>query len=69
MCGAEKRAEGLEYMHTKPKSHSGRIVDKPEVAPVGPIGNDKSACGTRLGDSRCQLSDYGLVSLMFVDRV
>ena len=23
---------------------SGRIVGKPEVAPVGPIGNDKSAC-------------------------
>jgi hypothetical protein len=23
---AEKRAEGLEYMHPKPSSHSGRIV-------------------------------------------
>ena len=29
-------------MHPKPSSHSGRIVGKPEVAPVGPIGNDKS---------------------------
>src|SRR6267154_621141 len=26
---AEERAEGLEYMHPKPSSHSGRIVDKP----------------------------------------
>jgi hypothetical protein len=28
---AEERAEGLEYMHPKPSSHSGRIVGKPEV--------------------------------------
>jgi hypothetical protein len=28
---AEKRAEGLEYMHPKPSSHSGRIVGNPEV--------------------------------------
>jgi len=28
---AEKRAEGLEYMHPKPSSPSGRIVDKPET--------------------------------------
>jgi hypothetical protein len=28
---AEKRAEGLEYMHPKPSSHSGRIVGKREV--------------------------------------
>jgi len=26
---AEKRAEGLEYMHPKPSSHSGRIVGNP----------------------------------------
>ena len=26
MWSAEKRAEGLEYMHPKPNSHSGRIV-------------------------------------------
>ena len=26
MWSAEKRAEGLEYMHPKPSSHSGRIV-------------------------------------------
>jgi hypothetical protein len=28
---AEERAEGLDYMHPKPSSHSGRIVGKPEV--------------------------------------
>jgi hypothetical protein len=28
---AEKRTEGLEYMHPKPSSHSGRIVGKQEV--------------------------------------
>jgi hypothetical protein len=28
---AEERAEGLEYMHPKPSSHSGRIVGKPET--------------------------------------
>jgi hypothetical protein len=28
---AEKRAEGLEYMHPKPSSHSGRIVGNPQV--------------------------------------
>jgi hypothetical protein len=28
---AEKRAEGLEYMHPKPSSHSGRIVGQWEV--------------------------------------
>jgi hypothetical protein len=32
---AEERAEGLEYMHPKPSSHSGRIVDNPEVT-LGP---------------------------------
>jgi hypothetical protein len=34
---SEKRAEGLEYMHPKPSSHSGRIVGNPEVilAPLG----------------------------------
>jgi len=32
---AEKRAGGLEYMHPKPSSHSGRIVGKPEVT-LGP---------------------------------
>jgi hypothetical protein len=32
---AEKRAEGLEYMHPKPSSHSGHIVSKPEVT-LGP---------------------------------
>ena len=26
MWSAEERAEGLEYMHSKPSSHSGRIV-------------------------------------------
>ena len=26
MWSAEERAEGLEYMHPKPSSHSGRIV-------------------------------------------
>ena len=31
MWSAEKRAEGLEYMHPKPSSPSGRIVDKPET--------------------------------------
>jgi hypothetical protein len=40
VLSAEKRAEGLEYMHPKPSSHSGRIVDKPEVIQAGPIGND-----------------------------
>jgi hypothetical protein len=25
----EKRAEGLEYMHPKPSSHSGRILGNP----------------------------------------
>jgi hypothetical protein len=29
----EKRAEGLEYMHPKPSSHSGRIVGNPKVGP------------------------------------
>jgi len=28
---AEKRAEGLEYMHPKPSSHSGRIVGNPSL--------------------------------------
>jgi hypothetical protein len=28
---AEERAEGLEYMHPKPSSHSERIVGKPEI--------------------------------------
>jgi hypothetical protein len=28
---AEERAEGLEYMHPKPSSHSGRIVGHPEA--------------------------------------
>jgi hypothetical protein len=28
---AEKRAEGLEYMHPKPSSHSGRIVGNPKT--------------------------------------
>jgi len=32
---AEKRAEGLEYMHPKPSSHSGRIVGNPEVGGIG----------------------------------
>ncbi len=32
MWSAEKRAEGLEYMHPKPSSHSGRIVGHAEVA-------------------------------------
>jgi hypothetical protein len=45
---AEKRAEGLEYMHPKPSSHSGRIVGNPEVIQVGPISNDKSASRYRL---------------------
>ena len=31
MWSAEKRTEGLEYMHPKPRSHSGRIVGYPEV--------------------------------------
>ena len=31
MWSAEKRAEGLEYMHPKPSSHSGRIVGDSEV--------------------------------------
>ena len=31
MWSAEKRAEGLEYMHPKPSLHSGRIVGNPEV--------------------------------------
>jgi hypothetical protein len=36
MCGArQKRAEGLEYMHPKPSSHSGRIVANPEVVSEG----------------------------------
>src|SRR5580693_7996207 len=26
MCGAPRRAEGLEYMHLKPSPHSGRLV-------------------------------------------
>ena len=30
MWSAEERAQGLEYMHPKPSSHSGRIVGKPE---------------------------------------
>ena len=30
MWSAEKRAEGLEYMHPKPGSHSGRIVGEPD---------------------------------------
>ena len=29
MWSAEKRAEGLAYMHPKPSSHSGRIVGNP----------------------------------------
>jgi len=32
---AEKRAEGLEYIHPKPSSHSGRIVGYTEVI-LGP---------------------------------
>jgi hypothetical protein len=28
---AEERAEGLEYMHPKPSSHSGRIVGYPSL--------------------------------------
>jgi hypothetical protein len=44
---AEKRAEGLEYMHPKPSSHSGRIVGNPEVIQMGivRIGTEKSAFG------------------------
>jgi len=39
MCSAEKRAEGLEYMHPKPSSHSGRIVGKPEAIQKRASGN------------------------------
>ena len=35
MWSAEKRAEGLEYMHPKPSSHSGRIVGDQEVIQMG----------------------------------
>ena len=35
MWSAEERAEGLEYMHPKPSSHSGRIVGKQEVIRMG----------------------------------
>ena len=31
MWSAEKRAEGLEYMHPKPSSHSGRTVGNPSM--------------------------------------
>ena len=31
MWSAEERAEGLEYIHPKPSSHSGRIVGHTEI--------------------------------------
>jgi len=31
---AEKRAEGLEYLHPKPSSHSGRIVATRRLTPL-----------------------------------
>ena len=34
MWSAEKWAEGLEYMHPKPSSHSGRIVGYSETDPA-----------------------------------
>jgi hypothetical protein len=34
---AEKRAEGLEYMHPKPSSHSGRIVGNPSLTGLGKV--------------------------------
>jgi hypothetical protein len=42
---AEKRAEGLEYMHAKPSSHSGRIVGIPfhNRAPISRIRLDANA--------------------------
>ena len=35
MWSAEKRAEGLEYMHPKPSSHSGRIGRQPFLYRIG----------------------------------
>ena len=47
----------LRKLHCgKPRSGTGRIVGKPEVATVGPIGNDKSAnveVSRMLGSVRC----------------
>ena len=39
MWSAEKRAEGLEYMHPKPSSHSGRIVGYPEGIQIVTCGS------------------------------
>ena len=36
MWSAEKRAEGLEYMHPKPSSASGRIVADSDLCHHGP---------------------------------
>ena len=36
MWSAEKRAEGLEYMHPKPSSPSGRIVADSDLCHHGP---------------------------------
>ena len=37
MWSAEERAEGLEYMHPKPSSHSGRIVGNPSLTRLGKV--------------------------------
>ena len=37
MWSAEKRAEGLEYMHPKPSSHSGRIVGNTSPIRLGKV--------------------------------
>ena len=48
MWSAEKRAEGLEYMHSKPSSHSGRIVrDPPAIDDKLQTGFHTSTTGVR----------------------
>jgi hypothetical protein len=44
---AEKRAEGLEYIHPKPSSHSGRIVGNSEAMLKVPVNALTGQVGTR----------------------
>jgi len=69
---AEERAEGLEYMHPKPSSHSGRILGNPEVGQKRGSGKvrfrrpDSLGRITRLPDKCLQNVLYG--SRLFLGR-